>query len=453
VHEATIEQRIEHLFRIKKQKDHSPIVVVASLFAERRGQWLTHADVIRLINKRFADSTVHKAFKELSRPTADLNGRSFIDIETTKKEGRGGPIVRGRLSEAAYEKIYTSVTPVDKEPPSLFIGQNRIELPPLPIGDKYLSPKDIINLRNQKCGEEDTRHLLKRMANDIPGADKEAMQKVVEKIAKQQGMEFNAIADQFTKEGQVIFPDGNLARVHYTWKQLHDKDDPYTRPADVLKTHHFGPIPLHQDIFTELSMRELASDENRAVVSVSAYIVDTRQDDARVHALEERASNGEDAAFDELIQVLSSDASKYARQYAAHSLGRLGDNRAIEPLIEAMLSDDYSGVRSVAVERLAPFGYRQEFAIALKDSDPHVRREAANILGRIKDARAIEPLREALDDPDVGVRCETICALGEIGDPKAFDFLIPLTESENESIRNAADKALRNIEDLRSKRK
>ena len=62
------------------------------------------------------------------------------------------------------------------------------QLPPLEMGGKYLSPKDIINLRNQKSGGEYTRCLLNEMSNDIPGADNKAVQKVVEKLAEQQGM-------------------------------------------------------------------------------------------------------------------------------------------------------------------------------------------------------------------------------------------------------------------------
>ena len=88
---ASIEQRIEHLFHCKRRKDSSPIVVVASLFAERREEWLTQADVIRLVNKRFADSTVIKSYGRLSRPLKALNGHSFLDTEFIKKTGRGSP--------------------------------------------------------------------------------------------------------------------------------------------------------------------------------------------------------------------------------------------------------------------------------------------------------------------------------------------------------------------------
>jgi HEAT repeat protein len=148
--------------------------------------------------------------------------------------------------------------------------------------------------------------------------------------------------------------------------------------------------------------------------------------------------------------VLSNDASKYARQYAAHSLGRLRDTRAIEPLIEAMLNDEYCGVRSVAVKRLQPFGYRQELVLALKDDSSHVRREVATVLGRTRDTRAVEPLKEALKDPDIGVQCEAAIALGEFRDIAAIDSLISVTDCNDENLRRAAAKALGNIGDPRA---
>jgi len=84
----------------------------------------------------------------------------------------------------------------------------------LQIGDKYLLPEDIINRRNQKYGEEDTRRLLNKMSNDVPGANKKAVQKMIEKLAEQQGIEFNPETikvgsefqeGQFTKDGGLYF--------------------------------------------------------------------------------------------------------------------------------------------------------------------------------------------------------------------------------------------------------
>lgn len=183
---------------------------------------------------------------------------------------------------------------------------------------------------------------------------------------------------------------------------------------------------------------------------VDCVIVDARQDEARVHALEERAKKGEQSAFDELIQVLSSDASKYARQDAAISLGCLGDARAIEPLTKAMLNDEYSDVRSTAVRQLEPFGYCQEFAVALKDDDRGVRQAVAATLGKLGDTRAIGPLVLALRDSDIFTQTAAAIALGEIGDPKAIDALIPMVNHDNESARSAAATALGNIDDPRA---
>jgi hypothetical protein len=453
---ASLEQRIEHLFPNKTRKGTSPIAMVALIFAERRGRWLTQTDVIDSINKKFSDSTVRKSFKILSRPLDVLGGYSFIDIESVKREGKGRPVIRGILSQAALEKIFALVTPVEQEPVSYFSKLNvkgRIEISPLQIGEKYLPPEDIIRLRIQKSGKWETRRLLRKLVNDKPGAQKEAKLKVIDAMAEMQGMTFNATNGQFSKINQEVVPRGKLAELYAEWKCLPGKESPYSRAADnleIFKKHHFGPFPKSQYIILDEGLRELVSDQNRAVYSMTAYIVDSREDDTRVLALEERAKKGEQAAFDELTQVLSSDDSRYARQDAVYSLGRLHDIRVIEPLIKAMLSDEYCGVRSVAATMISEFGYRHEFAMALKDCHHSVRQEVARILGQIGDSRAVEPLIEALKDPDIGARCDVAIALGKIGNTCATDPLITLLDCENESVRVAAVTALGNVEDPRA---
>jgi HEAT repeat protein len=430
--------------------------MVALIFAERRGRWLTQTDVIDSVNKKFSDSTVRKAFKILSCPLDVLGGYSFIDIESVKKDGKGRPLIRGILSQAALEKIFTLVTPVKQEPVSYFPEVNmkgRLEIPPLQIGDKYLPPEDIMRLLIQKCGKMETRRLLRKMVNDIPGAEKEAMRKLIVTLAEKQGVIFNATKDQFYKGNQVVVPSGKPAEVHAMWRRLPGEKDPYARAvdiADIIKKHHFGPFPGQQYIITDRGLMELASDENRTVYSMTAHIGDSQADDARVLALEERAKKGEQVAFEELIQVLSNDTSKYARQEAARSLGHLNDIRAIESLTNAMLSDEYNATRHLAADALAAFGYRQEFAMALKDRDHYVRQEVASILGRIGDSQAVEPLIEVLKDADIGVQCAVAVAiaLGKIGDTRAIDSLITLLDYENESVKLLPSQLLKTSEIL-----
>lgn len=68
---------------------------------------------------------------------------------------------------------------------------------------------------------------------------------------------------------------------------------------------------------------------------------------------------------------------------------------------------------------------------ALTDKDWGVRGEAAEALGEIKDARAVEPLIQALKD--IGV--EAAEALINIGDERAVDSLIQYLEGADEAYR------------------
>ena len=70
---------------------------------------------------------------------------------------------------------------------------------------------------------------------------------------------------------------------------------------------------------------------------------------------------------------------------------------------------------------------------ALRDKDQGVRQDAVHPLGVIGDARAVEPLIDALGDEAAVLDSEfclnVVCALGEIGDTRAVDPLIELLEN------------------------
>lgn len=85
---------------------------------------------------------------------------------------------------------------------------------------------------------------------------------------------------------------------------------------------------------------------------------------------------------------------------------------------------------------------------ALKDEDWSVRWKAAQALGEIKDARALDPLIAALKkDEDTIVRLAAARALGEITDARAVDPLIAVLKDkdENSVVRLAAAGALGEI--------
>ena len=119
-------------------------------------------------------------------------------------------------------------------------------------------------------------------------------------------------------------------------------------------------------------------------------------------------------AVDMLINALE-DENWRVRWHSAEILGEIQDNRAVKPLINA-LNDENNGVRSNSIIALFEIGEPAvEILInALKDGEWRVRWQAAEILGEIKDDRAVKPLTEALNDENNDVRMAATKALERI---------------------------------------
>ena len=120
------------------------------------------------------------------------------------------------------------------------------------------------------------------------------------------------------------------------------------------------------------------------------------------------------------------------------------DEHVIELLVSA-LTDDREDVAERAedlLELLAPESVEslvRELSLGLAPE------RAAAVLGRIKDARALEPLVAALRSPDAQVRAECCLALGELRDPAASEPLLAATRDPEHVVRAAAGAALDRI--------
>ena len=90
-------------------------------------------------------------------------------------------------------------------------------------------------------------------------------------------------------------------------------------------------------------------------------------------------------------------------------------------------------------ERLA------HFIGMLSDDDEGNRWEAAEILGRLRDPMAVDPLIETLWDDDSRVRLKAAWALGRIGDRRAIAPLHRLYRMENEWGQEIISEALEAI--------
>lgn len=110
---------------------------------------------------------------------------------------------------------------------------------------------------------------------------------------------------------------------------------------------------------------------------------------------------------------------------AAEALGRLGDARAVEPLIAALRDYDY-------------------------DEDSELPSVAAEALSELADSRAVEPLIAALQSGDGSVRLQAARLLGMILDSRAIEPLIFALKDRYDDVRDAAALALGRLREPRA---
>jgi HEAT repeat protein len=132
------------------------------------------------------------------------------------------------------------------------------------------------------------------------------------------------------------------------------------------------------------------------------------------------------------------------RAEAAGVLGRIGDARAVEPLI-AVLKQDNRTVRYCACQALGKLGDAravEPLIAALKDDDLWMRHVACEALGKLGDARAVEPLIAGLKHEDFEHCAWPFDALQKLSDSRAVEPLAAALEDPDWNVREDAAKAL-----------
>jgi hypothetical protein len=164
---------------------------------------------------------------------------------------------------------------------------------------------------------------------------------------------------------------------------------------------------------------------------------------------------GNDDAVDLLVSALLRQDG--VARAAARELGRLANPRSFKPLADFLGNPE---VHESVAEALIRIGAKALDVLTetLHSKDPLARKNAARVLGEIRDARAVEPLVEVLQgDPDCTVRTSAAHALGQIKDKRAIWALVntlklrdesdPEFQRQIEELRNAAQLAMRRIGD------
>jgi HEAT repeat protein len=157
----------------------------------------------------------------------------------------------------------------------------------------------------------------------------------------------------------------------------------------------------------------LAIAERQHTLRTVRYLENLPSDDYEdaADAMDGLASRGA-KVVPHLLTALDAQRDARLRWRAAEVLGRIGDRRAVEPLIAL-----------------------------LKDEDAGVREAAAMALGRIRDPNAVQPLTAALEDEDPSVQVRAALALAEFGDESVIEPLRTLYQRSTPEAVAQAEKA------------
>ena len=136
------------------------------------------------------------------------------------------------------------------------------------------------------------------------------------------------------------------------------------------------------------------------------------------------------------------------REDAASILGREKDSRAVLPLVD-LLADEDRSVRMAAMDALLAIGKSAVVPLGacLSWKDTNIQELASSILSHIADSRVLDPLINALGNTNWIVRMHAAKALGRVKDPKAAEPLCPLLHDKVKGVREECVQALTQLGD------
>jgi len=174
----------------------------------------------------------------------------------------------------------------------------------------------------------------------------------------------------------------------------------------------------------------------------------------RMVAAEALGKIGDTEGIERVIPLLK-DESYTVRWYVAWVLGETGNPCAVGSLLTCFAEEPNRGWLlyehaepeplngvfkhiSLALGKIGDARAMEPIITHLKSNELGARRSAARALGELRDKRAVEPLMSLLHDSSWSVRLAATEALRKIGDTHAIDSITGLLNDAKEEVRQAA---------------
>lgn len=141
-----------------------------------------------------------------------------------------------------------------------------------------------------------------------------------------------------------------------------------------------------------------------------------------------RLSGAADAGWDEVLDAIAlTERLRHPEAWVRFRAALESPRSApLAELLEILRSEEEPGVREVISWAIVQHGAEAFEAVRaeVSDPDPAVRRQAAHVLGKLADPRAVGALAALLEDPASEVAENAAFGLGRIGGPDAVSALV-----------------------------
>ncbi|MBX7221330.1 MAG: HEAT repeat domain-containing protein [Blastocatellia bacterium] len=176
--------------------------------------------------------------------------------------------------------------------------------------------------------------------------------------------------------------------------------------------------------------------------------------ESRLKAAQKLGQAGDARGIEPLIEALT-DPQPQVRYAADEALRRIDQNwmktnsarNAVPGLIQLLASPEYE-IRKTVMDILGLIRDKralEPFIQALHDSEKEIRKNAADALGAFRDPRIFEPLKAALEDPEAPVRRSAALSLTQLNDKRTIGALVPKLTDESRLVREVVADCLQNL--------